>query len=151
MIAIDVINRERFESIDAPVLFGNVNDDRRFALASIGDSVVKFSWQSDLLLPKIVEFEYGVGVIGVDLFIAVFDFKDKLILFKLKLDYFLFEIIRVKNNIVVVSELNIHVVSMSNQTVIKIIDLPDIYLDAIFHENKMQVECANGETVLVEI
>ncbi|MHA3046233.1 hypothetical protein JSO59_002520 [Riemerella anatipestifer] len=143
------ISEEDYVQLDCRVLFENNLTDRAFGVISSKDKHYKFSWQSDIVQPSIIEIKNNIYSVGIDLNYTIVDFNKNTVLLRIELENFLLKTLIYNNTLYVITELEVYLISIINFSVIEMIDLPDIFIDIVFEEDSVNIKCFGGEKVLV--
>ncbi|MBO4232713.1 hypothetical protein FO675_00060 [Riemerella anatipestifer] len=143
------ISEEDYVQLDCRVLFENNLTDRAFGVISNKDKHYKFSWQSDIVQPSIIEIKNNIYSVGIDLNYTIVDFNKNTVLLRIELENFLLKTLIYNNTLYVITELEVYLISIINFSVIEMIDLPDIFIDIVFEEDSVNIKCFGGEKVLV--
>lgn len=151
MNLLNKINKKSFYQQNVPLLFGESNDmaNNHFAIISDGKYRFKIAWHSDIE-PVIKEVILGVFGVGIDQHFSVIDFNNGNILLRLNLFYNFYDIEIFKNYILVILELEIIKINISDLKVVETYTLPDYFESIEFNEGIVVVKCVGDEVVNIE-
>ena len=134
-----------------PVLFENKLTDRVFGIISNGINEYKFSWQSTIIKPKVIDVDDFRCSISIDLVFLIFEFLTGKILLQLTLDYFFYDTKIYNGFIYVITELEIIKISTKDLLVIERFALPDYFENIEFNEEIILVKCVGDEIVNIKL
>lgn len=146
------ITESEFKLLKAPELFHNTLGNICYGKIAFPNEInYKFSWQSDLIQPEIIEIKPGIFSIGIDLNITLIDTTKNVMILNILLNHFYYETLIFQNNIYIVSQLEIIQMDFNTLKIIKTHDLPDIFETIIFGEDKIEVACMENNRVELRI
>jgi hypothetical protein len=134
-----------------PLLFESDGLNRKFALISNNDVHYIIGWQSDLVNPKVFELTRCDTSIGIDLNFAIIDFCQNKVLAKMELAFNFIDIVKVKNRLFLITELEVLELEAENYSVINTFLLPDIIEEIIVTEDIIKLRCADGKDVRLDV
>ncbi|KQT27024.1 hypothetical protein ASG22_20425 [Chryseobacterium sp. Leaf405] len=105
------ISEKDFKNSNLPVLFEDKRTDRMFGVISNDIHSFKLGWQSTIVKPVIKEVNQEIYAIGIDQNFILIDLELLKIRLKLKLTYFFFNVAIYNNFIIVITELEIFIIS----------------------------------------
>ena len=150
-IEIKEISESDYNKLKYPVLFENKLTDRVFGIISNGINEYKFSWQSTIIKPKVIDVDDFRCSISIDLVFLIFEFLTGKILLQLTLDYFFYDTKIYNGFIYVITELEIIKISTKDLLVIERFALPDYFENIEFNEEIILVKCVGDEIVNIKL
>lgn len=145
------ISESDYSRLKLPVLFEDKLTDRVFGIISNGINKYKFSWQSTVIKPKIIDIDDFRCSIGIDLVFVVFEFLAGKILLQLSLNYLFYDTKIYNGFLYVITELEIIKINTKDLLVVETFALPDYFESIEFNEEIILVKCVGDEIVNIEL
>ncbi len=143
------LSEAEYRAFNGQILFDNKETDRCFGLISNGVANYRFAWQSDTIEPCFQEIDNGVCLLGIDKNFAVIDFKAEAVKVNMLLDYFFYDVKIMRNNIFIITELEIIEIDFSTYNVVEKFPLPDYFEKMDVFGDKIAVKCLGGEMLII--
>jgi hypothetical protein len=89
-----------------------------------------------------------VFALGADTNFAIIDLCSQKIILKIQLDNFLYDIKIIENVLYVITELEIVTINSFNYEIIKRYDLPDIFKNIEIIDDRILINCMDGQIVV---
>lgn len=145
------ISEKEFKNSNLPVLFENKLTDRMFGVISNDINSFKLGWQSNIIKPVVKEVNQEIYAIGIDQNFILIDLNLVNIRLKLELTYFFYNVVIYNNFIIVITELEIFIISEFTYKVVKEIPLPEIYTKMRVNERNIKFICVDGSEIDFDI
>lgn len=145
------VNKKSFDQQDISILFEEDDDkaNNNFAIISNDTYRFKIAWNSEIE-PVIKGVVSEVFSIGIDQHFSVIDFNTGNVLLNIKLFYNFYDTEIIENYILVISELEIIKIRISDLTVAKTYSLPDYFESIEFQNETISVNCIGNEVLKIE-
>lgn len=144
---VNIISVQDYNDFNCKVLFEDKKTDRSYGVISNGNVHFKFGWQSDTIKPFKLDITSETCFLGVDLNTVIINFESKNIVFKALLEYFFYSAKIFKEYILIITELEILVVSLLNYQVLNSYALPDFFEEIEFNGDKITIKCSGSQFV----
>lgn len=141
------ISEINYKNSNLPILFETKQTDRMFGMISNNKQSFKFGWQSTIVKPIIKEVSKEVYAIGIDLNFIIIDLNLVKIKLKLELSYFFLNLVFYDDFIIVITELEILIISLINCSLLKNISLPEIYENMEMNGKDLKFISVDGSEV----
>ncbi len=148
-IILKEISEFDFSNLNVPVLFHEKRTGRSFGTITSGSNSYKFSWQSNLLKPKLKMIRSGIYSIGIDQHFAIIDLVTNAVLINLNLDYFFCDAILCNDFVYVITELEIIKIHGASFEIIAEFELPDVYEGIGVKKNGLAVTCSGPIEIFI--
>ncbi|HEX8576093.1 MAG TPA: hypothetical protein VF677_07335 [Flavobacterium sp.] len=146
-IIISQIEETEFNKLNIPILFSDAKTNRCYGIISNHNYSYRFSWQSDVVKPNITEVKNGIYAIGIDQNLSIIDFNINSITCSLELTYFFYDTKIFDNFIYIITELEIIKIDIIAFKIIKEYELPDVFKEMVFANNKVRVQCLDDNII----
>ncbi|MCX6317426.1 MAG: hypothetical protein NTW29_09065 [Bacteroidetes bacterium] len=146
-VSINKISEFDYTNLDIPFLFEDRFADRSFALVICNSFKFKIGWQSDIVEPEINIFNSSLFTIGIDLNFVIIESASGRILKKLSLNYYFIETRAFGGAILLITQLEIFRINISDLTIEESYYLPDFFESIELYETVFFVKCIGGEIV----
>lgn len=141
------ISEINYKSSTLPVLFEDERTDRMFGIISNNIHSFKFGWQSTNIKPVVKEVSKEIYAIGIDQNFILIDLNIVNIKLKLKLFYFFYNLVVYDTFMIVITELEILIVSLINYNLLTSISLPELYENMETNGKNLKFTCIDGSYV----
>lgn len=142
---LELIEQKEYDNLEAIELFAKDDYSRSFgAIKTEKNSVLKFSWRSDIVKPEVSPIKDEFLTIGIDNSFAILDSKTSEVFVKLVLQWNFVKTITNDNQLYVITEQSILIFSISNLSLLNYKVLPDIIDDVEIAKDVIRVICMDG-------
>lgn len=150
--ALHIISEKEYKSDSGVVLF---EDEHSFSYGKIelGSVSLKFGWNSKGILPEVEFIENSPFVfIGVDTYVAVYNYEDTKVDLFLKIDSNFKWFDRANNGVAVVAETEIYIIDLTGRcTLGKSFSFGDIIMGTEVENGKMRISFLVDKEVFISI
>jgi hypothetical protein len=148
---IHLINKAEYDRLDCQILFENKQADRCYAkISNRNGNYFKFGWQSDLLNPQIIEIDYSIYAIGIDLDFIIINMSKHKIISHLILSNFFYDIKLFGNDICIATELEVIIMDKAHYKIKDTIPLTDFYSNMSFNDNFLIIDTIDNNSIKYE-
>jgi hypothetical protein len=147
----NIITKTKYGISKGRIVFDNILLNSRFGEIYCNEHLFKFGWNSENIIPKIIEINNNVYAIGIDQYFAIIDFNTGYICLNYDLFYNLYDLKVHQNNILIATELEILILNKFNYSILKKVPLLEFYDDIDFDNNKFKIRTIDGNIKLCEI
>ncbi|RXM38161.1 hypothetical protein BOQ62_19085 [Chryseobacterium sp. CH21] len=145
------ISELEYKNLDLPILFEDKQTDRVFGIISNDVHIFKFGWQSTIVKPVIKKVSQKNYAIGIDQKFILIDLNLVKVRLKLDLLYFFYDMIVYDDLIIVITELEILIVSLKSFNLLTTISLPEIYEKMEINGQNIRFICVDGNDIDFDI
>lgn len=151
MFSFTEITKEEYNKLNLPTLFTNRLGSWKFGVINFNNHFYKFSWQSELINPLVIELITGIFCVGIDLNVIVIDSRLNKIIHDLYLNSFFFDVQIIQGFIYIISELEIIQIDKTSLNIVKHHYLPDIFEEMTLAGHKIIVKCMSNTIIELSI
>lgn len=147
MVILNEISDINYKSSNFPILFEDNQTDRVFGIISNDVHRFKLGWQSTIVKPVVKGISKEIYAIGIDQNFIIIDLNLVNIRLKLKLNYFFYNVVTCNNFIIVITDLEIFIISELTYKIVKEIPLPEVYTEMEVNDQNIKFICINGSEI----
>jgi hypothetical protein len=147
-ILLEIISPDKFNTIQFKI-FEDILLNRVFGIIRYEKKEYGIAWQSDILSPVITEISDGIYSIGVDQNFAIVNFNIDKIEFNTTLTYNFCNSYIYKEDIYIISELEVIKMNVQTFEIQDCYALPDIFEEIFFENNHLEITCMNYEPKVI--
>lgn len=145
------LSEEEFLNSGFSPLFGNPSKSRAFGLISGGNIEFKIAWQSDLLVPDLLELPKENLLVGIDFNVAIINLNSGKVQCQFTLDSFYKESVIHKGVVFVFTDQKVLKIGIESFELLGTIYLPDLYQDHYIQGSKLWVQVEGVEWEDIEL
>ncbi len=149
MINLVEIQKGDFDTIKSPLLFKEEKANNCFAIISGNNNEFKLAWNSNTMKPIMKRMQANIYGIGIDQHFAIINLSEGCVELVLDLDYNFFDFEIYNNKVLVITELEIVALELTNYQSKQEYALPDIFENIEMANGMIKVWCLNCEEPVI--
>ena len=148
MFAFYKIGKDEYDNLKCPCLF-EFDGDRTYAKIEFDGDLIKFAYSTIGVAPEIMETGNDEIIIGVDLDVCIYNRTKKSVVLHIKPICFFCELLRVKDKLIVFTELDVYLINLNTHEIEMEFNYPDVYTTYELKDNLLKMKYVeDGETTV---
>ena len=144
------IERDEYDNLKCPCLF-EFDGDRTYAKIEFGGDLIKFAYSTIGVAPEIMETGNDEIIIGVDLDVCIYNRTKKSVVLHIKPICFFCEFLRVKDKLIVFTELDVYLINLYTHEIEMEFSYPDVYTTYELNDNILKMNYIEGGETSIDL
>lgn len=144
------IERDEYDNLKCPCLF-EFDGDRTYAKIEFDGDLIKFAYSTIDVAPEIMETGNDEIIIGVDLDVCIYNRTKKSVVLHIKPICFFCEFLRVKDKLIVFTELDVYLINLNTHDIEMEFSYPDVYTTYELDGNILKMNYIEGGEMSIEL
>lgn len=144
------IERDEYDNLKCPCLF-EFDGDRTYAKIEFDGDLIKFAYSTIGVAPEIMETSNDEIIIGVDLDVCIYNRTKKSVVLHIKPICFFCEFLRVKDKLIVFTELDVYLINLNTHDIEMEFSYPDVYTTYELDGNILKMNYIEGGEMSIDL
>ncbi len=144
------IERDEYDNLKCPCLF-EFDGDRTYAKIEFDGDLIKFAYSTIGVAPEIMETGNDEIIIGVDLDVCIYNRTKKSVVLHIKPICFFCEFLRVKDKLIVFTELDVYLINLYTHEIEMEFSYPDVYTTYELNDNILKMNYIEGRETSIDL
>lgn len=144
------IERDEYDNLKCPCLF-EFDGDRTYAKIEFDGDLKKFAYSTIGVAPEIMETGNDEIIIGVDLDVCIYNRTKKSVVLHIKPICFFCEFLRVKDKLIVFTELDVYLINLNTHDIEMEFSYPDVYTTYELDGNILKMNYIEGGEMSIDL
>ncbi len=144
------IERDEYDNLKCPCLF-EFDGDRTYAKIEFDGDLIKFAYSTIDVAPEIMETSNDEIIIGVDLDVCIYNRTKKSVVLHIKPICFFCEFLRVKDKLIVFTELDVYLINLNTHEIEMEFSYPDVYTTYELDGNILKMNYIEGGEMSIDL
>ena len=144
------IERDEYDNLKCPCLF-EFDGDRTYAKIEFDGDLIKFAYSTIDVAPEIMETSNDEIIIGVDLDVCIYNWTKKSVVLHIKPICFFCEFLRVKDKLIVFTELDVYLINLNTHEIEMEFSYPDVYTTYELDGNILKMNYIEGGEMSIDL
>lgn len=120
-----------------------------FMLITASQQNFKLCWESSLIYPDFVRISDYTYCVGIDQIFFIFDFLNGDFKLSMEFDCYFIQVMKYRNFVLVITQMDIYILKLSDYSIYKTVNLPDVFSDIKFDSSVVYISCISGYELCV--